>query len=96
MKPEKDFLQSVRDMARLSGWMAYHTYRSDRSEPGFPDLVLCRPPRVVFAELKTEKGKVSACQKLWLDNLKKCEGVSVFLWRPSDWDSIVEQLRRRT
>ena len=93
---EKDFLQSVRDMARLSGWMAYHTHRSDRSEPGFPDLVLCRPPRVVFAELKTEKGKVSACQKLWLDNLRKCEGMDVFLWRPSDWDSIVEQLRRRT
>ena len=89
---EKDFLQSVRELARNCGWATYHTHRSDRSEPGFPDLVLCRPPRVVFAELKNETGRVSDYQQYWLDNLRRCEGVDVFLWRPSDWDSIVRCL----
>ena len=94
MISEKDFLEQVRELARYEGWLSYHTYRSTRSEPGFPDLVLVRPPRVIFAELKTEKGKLSADQKAWLDVLDRCNEVETYLWRPSDWDRIVKTLKR--
>ena len=47
-----------------------------------------RPPRLVLAELKTEKGKVSPAQVAWLERLEQCAGVEVYLWRPSHRDEI--------
>lgn len=52
---EKAFQQRVVDFARITGWLAYHTWDSRKSEKGYPDLTLVRHPRLVFAELKVEK-----------------------------------------
>jgi hypothetical protein len=92
---EKEFTQQVRDLARLCGFMEYHTYRSKHSSAGFPDLCLARGGRLIFAELKTEKGKVSPSQAEWLDALDQVPGVEAYLWRPSDWNLIVETLAGR-
>ena len=56
---EKEFQHQVCQLARLCGWRIYHVHFSQRSEPGFPDLVLVRE-RVVYAELKSETGEVTA------------------------------------
>jgi len=90
---EKAFLQQVRDLAELCGWLVYHTYDSRRSPEGFPDLVLVRGDKVIFAELKSEKGRVRPEQRMWLDALEKVRKAEACLWRPSDWDRIVEVLR---
>jgi hypothetical protein len=88
--------------ARTSkGWRTPMT-----GDPGFPDLVMTRrgtrqgeatpldsPGRVIFIELKTERGKVSVNQAAWLDALGDCPGVEVWLWRPRDWPTIEEVLR---
>ena len=95
---EKDLLRSVRDMARLLGWQTYHTHTSRFSEPGFPDLVLLRGSRLIFAELKVGKGKlrqgavnrhgrVWPGQAWWLENLAQAAGVATYLWRDTDWAS---------
>ena len=89
---ERDFTRTVLALARVKGWMIYHTFMSIHSAPGFPDLVLVRPPRVVFAELKTDKGKVSDAQTEWLDSLKDCPGVECRVWRPEDWHNIMATL----
>ena len=90
---EKEFTQAVMDHARLQSWLAYHTYRSIKSEPGYPDICAVRPPRLIYAELKTETGKVSPAQAHWLDLLGKIPGVEVYMWRPRDWQVIQEVLR---
>lgn len=69
----------------------YHTFDSRRSAPGFPDLVLTRRPRVIFAELKRDDGRPTVHQEAWLDDLRAC-GQEVFLWKPSDWKSIEKEL----
>ena len=80
---EKQFQKAVIDLAKWTGWLAYHTYDSRRSEPGFPDLVLVHPTRgVLFRELKTMKGRVSAHQRKWLDKLALA-GADVAVWRPN-------------
>ena len=89
---EKDFMDQLLDAAVPAGWMAYHTYDSRRSTAGFPDLVLVKPPVVIFAELKTEKGTPSTAQDEWLEKLGLCTELSVHLWRPSNWDEIEERL----
>jgi VRR-NUC domain len=95
---EPAFQRQVLQLAHLCGWLTYHTLDSRGSEPGFPDLVLVRPPRLLFAELKTQTGRVSQAQRRWLHLLGQCPGVEVHLWRPGDWDEIETTLRlpRRT
>lgn len=93
--PEKAFQAQVLELARLSGWLCYHTFNSRRSVPGLPDLVMVRPPVIVFAECKTETGRLRPEQRTWLDALGACESVEVRLWRPSAWPEIKEVLMRR-
>lgn len=75
--------------------MYYHTWRSFHSPAGFPDCVMVRiepGPRLIFAELKSEKGKVTPEQEQWLEALQFI-GVEAYLWRPADFDDIVEIMR---
>jgi VRR-NUC domain-containing protein len=57
------------------------------------DLTLVRD-RVVWVELKTETGKVSAAQREWLDALKAA-GAEAYIWRPSDLERVGQVLGRR-
>ncbi len=85
----------VVELAQLRGWLVYHTHDSRRSAPGFPDLVLslARPPRLIFAELKTDHGRLTPDQVEWMSRLGAV-GVETYLWRPQDFDAITEVLAR--
>lgn len=97
---EREFSALIVDVARLGGWHRYHTFDSRRSSHGFPDWVFTRDGRLIFAELKSEKGKLSPNQEIWIAELKLVAGlndnVQVFVWRPSDWDEIVSVLTGRS
>ena len=84
---EKQLQAAVLKLAKLRGWMAYHTYDSRKSQAGFPDLVLVRPPDLLFVELKSEKGVVSLAQEDWLLRLQNASVMRTRLWRPRDWTS---------
>lgn len=88
VEPEADFQAAVLKLAHLLHWRSYHTYRSDRSPSGWPDLALCRPPRLLLIELKAENGVLSAAQEEWLADLRLCPGVETHVWKPSDWSDI--------
>jgi hypothetical protein len=85
--------RSAKSVARTLGWMSYHTLRSKGSASGFPDRVLVRE-RIVYAELKSEGGKLTAAQSGWLTALARA-GAEVYLWRPSDTSEIDVILGRR-
>lgn len=99
---EEDFLKSVIDLAKLTGWKVFHARAAMTSKgwrtpvqadgAGFPDLVLVRE-RVIFIELKSEKGKVSDSQWAWKDALQSAMA-EFYIWRPSEWDEIVECLKK--
>ena len=90
---ERELMEQVRQLADIHGWLTYHTFDSRRSTKGFPDLVLTRPPRVIFVELKTQNGRLLEAQKYWLGELAQCPGVESYIWRPSDWERVLEVLR---
>lgn len=90
---EKEFLRDVTRLATLRNWLVYHTHRSDHSAAGFPDLCMVRDGRMVLAELKTERGRLSEAQKRWLGAISQVTGVECHLWRPSDFDTIIDVLR---
>lgn len=89
---EKQFLAAVIAVAKRLGWRAYHTHDSRKSAAGFPDLTLWRE-RLLFAELKTDAGQLSAAQLNVIEGLREA-GAEVYVWRPSDWAEVLLVLAR--
>ena len=98
---EAEFQRWVMELADVLGWSTVHFrpamtskgYRTPVSGPlgkGWPDLVLVRE-RVIFAELKSDKGKLSLEQDYVLGELRNA-GAEVYVWRPQDRDEIGEVL----
>jgi hypothetical protein len=93
---ERELQDAIIDMAKLLGWRVMHQ-RPGRTvdgwrtaiqgHAGFPDLVLLRPPRLIFAELKSKRGNPDFQQATWLNGLETVAGVETFLWRPIDWEA---------
>ena len=90
---EKAFQSDVMRVAKMLGWLCYHTFDSRRSASGFPDLVLVREG-VLFRELKVGKNKLSQSQELWRDSIMDAGG-DWAEWRETDMDDIVADLSRR-
>ena len=102
---EAAFTDSVIKQAQFLGWRTAHfrparvqrgddvSYRTpvQGDGKGFPDLVLVRW-RVIYAELKSEKGVIEVEQVKWLDALDR-SGMRAYLWRPSDIEEITRILR---
>ena len=80
-------------LAVLQGWTCYFTWRSDHSPRGWVDLVLIRPPRALFRELKRDTGRATPAQRECLARLQAC-GLDAAIWRPRDWATIVHTLSR--
>lgn len=82
---ERQLQDAVVECALRLGWYVYHPYDSRRSTPGFPDLTMVRQERIVFAELKSERGRIRPEQNAWLAALSWTEACEVYVWRPADW-----------
>lgn len=95
---ERELQQRIIDLAQLCGWRVAH-FRPARTDKGwrtpmqgnkgFPDLVLARRGEVIIAELKSDKGKMSADQEEWATAI----GARFVLWRPRDWNEIQSILK---
>ena len=63
--------------------LGYHTHDSRASHPGYPDWTFAGPGGVLFRELKTARGKLTAAQQDWQRTLRRA-GSDVDVWRPGD------------
>lgn len=88
---ERTWGLQVETAAKLRGWMYYHTWNSRNSAGGFPDYVFSRGGDILYAELKTETGKLTPKQIQWRYALLDA-GNEWHLWRPSDEDAVYARL----
>lgn len=101
---ESAFQTQVIDLAHACGFMVAH-FRAARTQSGtrwmtpvqadgagFPDLVLAKPGRCIFAELKADDGRMSEDQTRWMLAL---DGQEKYVWRPRDFQLIEGTLRLR-
>ena len=95
MLSERGFQTLVLELARIVGWRCYHTFNSRRSAPGYPDLCLVRGNVCIFAELKTDIGRVTKDQTAWLAALSAVPGIQAVVWRPCDWPTIETTLKKQ-
>lgn len=100
---EEDFQSWVIDLAHTMGWLVAH-FRAARTKTGwrtavsadgegFPDLLLTRGAVTIFAETKSETGRLSPQQRVWLQTLAENPRNRCFVWRPADRPQIEEILR---
>ncbi len=112
---EDELKSTIIHAANVFGWHVHHDRAARNTsgkwathiqgDAGFPDLVLARAGRVIFAELKRATGKVSDTQFAWLVALGQPGGTpsqqavdpksnpEVYVWRPIDLPEIMEILR---
>ena len=102
---ESHFQSQVIMLAKLHGWLVMHTRAVEirpgvwktplTGHPGYPDLTLVHSTRgVIFAELKSSIGKLSASQEIWFGKLSEA-GMEVHVWRPNDIEFISKRLANR-
>jgi hypothetical protein len=99
---EKDFASQLEYLLDLNGWKWTHfrpamrqsgTWSTPLSgDKGFPDYVAVRPPRLLFAEIKSSTGRATREQIAWLEDLGE-SGAESYLWHPEDFPRILETLR---
>lgn len=92
---EAELQSQVLDIARMYGWRIHHSRPAqERSgkwstpltgDAGLPDLILAHHSqrRLLFRELKSQKGKLSDEQEAWIATLAAAV-VDVGVWRPID------------
>jgi hypothetical protein len=88
---ERDWQATVIDLAHLNRWTVFHVPDSRGMTAGLPDLILIRPPELLFVELKTEHGRLRPAQTVVLDALTDC-GCECHVWRPHDQDRATQRL----
>lgn len=99
----RDWEKQVMQLAKLFRWRVAH-FRAVLTKhgwqvpvaadgQGWPDLCLVRD-RVIYAELKTGRGKLEPEQVAWRDALLAA-GQEWYEWRPEHLDDIARILRRR-
>lgn len=100
---ESTLQDGVIELAHVYGYMVHHDLPSQRAngawstlvsgDVGFPDLVLAKAGRIIFIELKAERGAQSIPQMDWQRELG--DGVEYYLWKPTDWNNgTVERILR--
>lgn len=83
----------VVDYARMCGWWVLHHPDSRRATAaGWPDLTLIRD-RLLLAELKTARGRLSPAQQ-HVHGMLRDVGIEIHVWRPTDWPDVMELLAR--
>ena len=103
---ETALASQVEDLLRVFRWRWCHSrpawstkgYRTPiKGDKGFPDYCAVRNGMCLFIELKDDKTKLSPEQEAWAKELQVIAqnslGVMYCLWRPKDYDKILEVLR---
>lgn len=105
---EAQFQSQLVEWAKSFGWRVHGErpaqFRDGRwathiqGHAGWPDLVLVRASRLIFAELKVGKNKPTREQNAWIQALLDARAgsphVEVYEWRPEQWSEILVVLSR--
>lgn len=103
LESEASWQTWVIDEAHRLGWWVVH-FRPARTiagwrtpvegdGTGWVDLTIVRE-RVIFAELKSQRGQLSPAERTWRDRLAAA-GAEWHLWRPADRPEITATLNRK-
>ena len=94
-KVEDTFKKEIILLGKKTGWIIYSIADSRRvTAKGYPDLTIIHPEKKLLmgAELKTNVGKLTREQILWMTILS--DYYPIHLWRPKHLDIIADMFKR--
>lgn len=103
---EREWMRTIGDALDYNGWRYIHhrparrksgkwtTPTEGNSAKGFPDLVCVRPPRVLWIEVKTDRGRPTPEQTDWIDTLVASGQEAYVLHFPRDWPRFLDLTAR--
>ena len=83
---EDELEEQIRDACKKLGIIRFHVRVSKGTTAGLPDDILIGPRGILWRELKTMRGKVTAAQQAMGEALLAA-GQDFAIWRPVDWFS---------
>lgn len=89
---ENEWQRRITDYCDLLGLLWHHETDSRRSKEGFPDLVIVGASGTLFAELKTDTGRLTAKQREWIDRINTSRA-EAWVWRPCQWPLVAARLK---
>lgn len=88
---ERELQEHVRQLCAGLGLFHYHPHSSRHSAPGWPDSVIIGAGGILYRELKTEAGSLSAEQRRVGELIARAGG-DFAVWRPRHWlDRTIER-----
>jgi hypothetical protein len=88
---ERQLQQAVSDLCRHLNLLHFHPLNSKGMRAGWPDSVIVGPLGILYRELKSERGHLTAEQRSVGEALKAA-GANFGIWRPRHWiDGSVER-----
>jgi hypothetical protein len=99
---EEHVLGGLLDAFQISGWLAFHSRRSDlgvvqgTGARGLPDILAVHPDNgeLVAIECKAENGRLSHEQWAWIWALRNA-GITAVVCRPAEYDRCISAILRR-
>lgn len=92
---EKEVEAYLREQVQALGGLCMK-FLSDYSR-GMPDRVLLLPGgTVIWAELKTDGGRLSTAQRVAHEKLRRLSQRVVVIWSREDVDKLIEEYKRKT
>jgi hypothetical protein len=91
---EKAFQKAVVDGLKQRGWLVFVVPDMRMTTAGLPDIIAVAPGRVLFWELKRERGgRIRPEQQVVIDALPPGSTVDARIVRPSQWAEVEEVLK---
>lgn len=92
-QPESYILHAVRQYLELGGWYVVRHQAGLGTHPGLPDLQAICGGRVVMIEVKTQVGRLSACQEAFRLAWEAHGGEFLVARKSEDVEHLVDCLR---
>jgi len=91
-QPESAIKSSIAQYLRFKGWMVVNIMQGPLSHKGISDLICIKCDKVVFAEVKTQVGRLSPHQEKFRDDLKAKGGLFFVLRSIEDAQSMEREV----
>lgn len=82
---EAEWVEKAQALLDVAGWRWVETKPTRRSGAGAPDVIACRPPRILALEFKRASNRASDAQKAWLRDMAASGAEAHLLTFPGDW-----------